>query len=249
VGFFQDITGQSGARAAREAADLQYLNQSKAAGGLADSGRKYESAMRENAQAFNPWIDAGKSSLEMLMRGLMGGQGAQQFTDAYRSLPGYQAGIDTGITALDRSAAARGMTKSGAQMKALSKFGSDYEDQRSGQYMNRLATMGTQGLSAQGSQVGTIGTGLQGQLGADTGAADMMYRAAGTVPQGIIGAQNASNAGSQNMLNMGMQGLSMLTGGLGGGGSSFLGQSTMGGKSGGWTDPDSGLGSLRRLFG
>jgi hypothetical protein len=181
---------------------------------MARSGGKYESSMRENAQAFNPWIDAGKSSLEQLMSGLMGGQGAQQFTDAYRALPGYQAGIDTGVEALDRSAAARGMTKSGAQMKALSRFGSDYEDRRVGDYMNRLASMGQTGLGAQGSQVNTIGTGLQGQLGANMGAAQMGYNSAGTIPQGIIGAQNASNAGSQNMLNMGMQGLNMLAGGM-----------------------------------
>jgi hypothetical protein len=227
MGFFGSLFGKDGADAAREASGMQYLNQTKAAGDVHLAGLGYEKGMRENAQAYDPYVSAGNSALERLMAGLGLGGDQAAFTSAYRGLPGYQSGMDAGVSALDRSAASRGMTNSGAQLKALSRFGSDYEDRRVGDYLNRLASMGQQGLGATGSQVGTISQGLGGKLGTDTASAQMMYGAANTIPQGIIAAQNSHNAGAQNAVNIGTDILGKLMSGFtgmptgGGGGSSF----------------------------
>jgi hypothetical protein len=230
MGWLDDITGRSGASAARQASDLKYRNQVLAAKDLEQHGANYATGMGELSEQFSPYVDAGGNALQRLLQGLgLGGEGGSgRFADSYRALPGYEAGLSAGTSAIDRSAASRGMSNSGATLKALSRFGSDYEDQRSGNYMNRLASLVNTGQSATGSRVSTAGQGLQGQLGAQTGAANMMYGGAGTQSDGIIAAQNAHNAGSQNMLNLGTDILGKIagfgmSGGFGGGTSSFGG--------------------------
>lgn len=117
------------------------------------------------------------------------------------------------------------MTNSGATLKALDKYGTGIADQTYGNQLARLMALNQQGLGATGAQVGAVGQGLTGALNADTQSANMMYGAANTVPQGIIAAQNAQNAGAQNAINLGSQALGMLLGSsfnpFGGGASSF----------------------------
>ncbi len=53
---------------------------------------------------FAPYGQAGQAALSQLMNGfgLGGAGGSEAFTQAYRSLPGYQAGLDTGTRAGSR---------------------------------------------------------------------------------------------------------------------------------------------------
>lgn len=224
MGFFDNLFGQAGADASREASNDKYGKQVGASKQLEWAGDAYAQNSRDNAQAFNPYVNAGGSALQQLMSGLglNGAEGSSNFAQGYRGLPGYQAGLETGGRAIDRSAAARSGVQNGTTLKALQRFGSDYEDQRSGNYLQRLAGLAGSGQSATGSQVGTIQQGLTGQLGAQTGAANIMNGAAGTTGDGIIAAQNSQNAGTQNAINLGTTALGMLMGtGGGGGGSSF----------------------------
>ena len=55
--------------------------------------------------------------------------------------PGYQFGLNMGIRALDRSAAARGMTMSGAQMQALNRYGQDYGQGKLDDSLRRLSVL------------------------------------------------------------------------------------------------------------
>lgn len=203
MGFLDTLLGRDAADTSRDAAALQYGREQGAIGDMRAAGSQYAGATRDLAGQFDPYATAGNSALERLMAGLGLTGGGQQFTEAYRALPGYQAGLDSGTRAIDYSAAARGMGQSGRTMKDLYRFGSNYEDQRSGDYLNRLAGLAGSGLSATGQKVNTIGQGLSGEFNANTGAANSSFRSAATEPLGMIAGANAEAAGAQNLLNFG----------------------------------------------
>lgn len=225
MGFFDSLFGQGGADAAREASNLQYKNQSGAAGYLQDQGKAYAGNFADLAKGFDPYVQGGGKAQNQVYN-LLGLNGQPQQSEAFgqfQSDPGYQYQLDQGINAVDRSAAARGMTNSGATLKALQKTGQGLADQSYNSYLQRLMGLGQQGQSATAQQVGTVGTGLTGQLNADTQSANMMYGAANTIPQGIIAAQNSQDKGAQNAIDLGTKAIGMLMGAPsgGGGGSSF----------------------------
>jgi hypothetical protein len=68
------------------------------------------------------------------------------------SQPGYQFGLNEGTKALNSGAAARGMTYSGGQGKALTRYGQDYAGTKLDQSFNRLSVL------AQGGQPGATQT-------------------------------------------------------------------------------------------
>jgi hypothetical protein len=243
MSFWGDITGKTAADASKAAAADTYKKQQDAVAGLTSYGDSLPGAYRGLADRFSPYADAGGSSLARLLTGLglEGGDGAD-FSAAYRNLPGYQSGLDSGTNAVMSTAASRGMLNSGRTMKDLYRFGSDYEDKRSGDYMNRLAGVAGMGQNATGQQVATEGTGLQGQLQTRMAGYGGQYGSAGTIGQGNIAAANAQAAGSGNLLNAGMKVGGMLLGaaggmpGMGGGGtpSSFMPSSSFMNNSWGW---------------
>jgi hypothetical protein len=205
MGFFQDLSGKTGAEAAKQAAADTYSKQRRAIDELNLYGDQYADKFSDMSKAYDPYVSAGGSALERLMAGLGLGGDQAGFTQAYRSLPGYQAGLDSGSRAITGNAASRGMLNSGAALKALQRYGSDYEDKRSGDYLTRLMGLTGMGQSATGQQVATQGQGLQGQLGTRTSAFQGAMNSAGTIGQGNIAAANARAAGSQNILNTGMK--------------------------------------------
>lgn len=92
----------------------------------------------------------------------------QQAFDAFRSTPGYQFGLDQGTKQVQASAAARGGLNSGATLKALQKFGTDYADQQGyTPYMNRLAGL-FGGAQTAASQTGAYGQNAASQMGQNT---------------------------------------------------------------------------------
>jgi hypothetical protein len=226
--FWGDITGKTAADASTKAAADTYKKQQEAVAGLTSYGDTLPGAYSGLADRLSPYADAGGSALARLLGGLglPGGDG-EDFASAYRATPGYQAGLDTGTNAVMGTNAARGMLNSGRTMKDLYRFGSNYEDQRSGDYMNRLAGLVSGGQNATGQQVATEGTGLQGQLQTRLTGYGGQYGSAGTIGQGDIAAANARAAASGNLLNAGMKVGGMLLGaaggmpGLGGGGNPF----------------------------
>ena len=111
-----------------------------------------------------------------------------------QATPGYQFQMDQGLKALDRSASARGLLRSGRQQKALMEYGQGLASTTFGDYLNRLAAIsGTGQTSAQ--SIGTAGLATAGNI------------ASGLQLAGQAQATNAINQGNNfaNLVNQGTQ--------------------------------------------
>lgn len=233
--FWDQITGRAGSDAANAAASDQYNKQLGAASEARSAGSSYQQGLNGVSQNYAPYTSAGNSALERLLMGLGLGGDQGQFASYYQGLPGYQSGLDTGTKAVTSKLNAGSGIQSGAAMKALYKYGSDYENQRSGDYLNRLSSLAGSGLTATDAQSKMQQQGYTGQLQGNLLGAQYQYGAAPTIGQGQIAGANAEAAGSQNLLNTGIGLAGAAMGGMGGFGSSF------GGAGGG--------GALGSLFG
>lgn len=207
MSFWDDLTGKTASEASNAAASDTYQKQQAAAAASRAAGSDYQSNINNVSQAYNPYVQGGTSALSQLMGGLglKGAEGSQNFSAGYQNLPGYQSALDTGAKTVATQLNAGPGIQSGAAMKALQKYGQNYEDQKSGDYLTRLMSLGQQGLGATQSQTGLQAQGYGGQLQANLGAAGQQFGSAGTVGQGQIAGANAQAAGSQNLLNTGLK--------------------------------------------
>lgn len=124
-----------------------------------------------------PYRQAGTSALAGIQRLL-------KDPSSITAMPDYKFGLDQGTKALENSASARGMTYSGQQAKALTKYGNDYANSKLDSSYNRLA-----GIAGIG-QVATNNTGALGANYANNAASNLtdMGNARGA---GYIGQSNA----------------------------------------------------------
>ena len=138
-----------------------------------------------------PWRQAGAKALT----GLQDDKFQQTFDmGQYQQDPGYQFRMDEGNKAINAAASSRGMSNSGATMKALTRYGQDYS---SGEYskaydrfnndrttqFNRLSSLAGIGQTAN-SQLAQAGMNNANQIGSN-----------------IMGAGNASAAGQIGAAN------------------------------------------------
>jgi hypothetical protein len=127
----------------------------------------------------------------------------QQAFDAFRNTPGYQFGLDQGNKSVQASAAARGGLNSGATLKALQRYGTDYADQQGyTPYMNKLAGLFGGAQTAAG-QMGSYGQNAANNIGQNTqnGAnarANSTYNAGQAWQQGLNSAGYFANQMGQN---------------------------------------------------
>jgi hypothetical protein len=151
-----------------------------------------------------PYNMTGQSALSQLARmfGLgPGGNGtpnAGAATSALTQFPGYQFGLNQGQTALDRSAASRGLLLSGAQLRDSQQYGTNYAMQQAwNPYISQLNTsagLGENAAAISGNQGVTTGAGVaNSQLAAGQAAAS-----------GIVGSSNAINAGINSGIGTGL---------------------------------------------
>ena len=124
-----------------------------------------------------PFQTTGASALSQLaaIYGLgPGGSGSPSATAAMSQLtqfPGYQFGLQQGQTALDTSAASRGLLLSGSQLQASQQFGTNYALQQAwNPYVSGLQSLSTLGENA------AAGTGSAGTAAA-SGAAQSQLAA------------------------------------------------------------------------
>lgn len=216
MGFFDTLFGNDAADAANAAAADQYAKQQAATTALRSAGSQYGADVSGLASNYDPYRQAGGSALSQLLAGLGLGGDQQAFTNAYRGLPGYQAGLDAGSQAIMRARNAAGTGASGATLKALQRFGSDYEDQRVGDYLNRLTGLTGMGYNATGAATGVQQQGYGGQLQANLAAGQGDLSSAGTIGQGMVAGEQAKQSALQNLLGAG----------------AYLGGSFLGGKGG-----------------
>jgi hypothetical protein len=202
MGIFDTLMGKTASAASNAAAADTYGKQQNASKDLKAAGDQYASGMQGLSTMFQPYAKAGGDALSMYRAGLGldGGQGSADFTAAYRNLPGYQSALQTGQDSAIAGLNASGRLNSGGALKALTQYGQNFEDQRSGDYLSRLFGLSGMGQQATGQQVATAGQGLQGQLGARTTAYGGDMAAAGTIGQGMVAGANAEQQGIGNLL-------------------------------------------------
>lgn len=243
-------TSMIGANAAGNAADAQTAAANKAAantGQLSQQAldfQKQQYATSQSQQA--PYLQAGTSGLNALQYGLGTGGSANGSGVGQGSLlqpygqsfsaptglteqndPGYQARLQLGTDAIQKSAAARGGVVTGGTAKALDSYAQDYASNEYGNVYNRaLNTFNTNyqdyntnqtnqynklaGLASAGQQTAT-NMANQGQAASNNVTSNLLntaqqqgqdYTNAGAATaSGYIGAANAINGGISGATN------------------------------------------------
>jgi hypothetical protein len=170
--------------------------------------------------AASPWTSSGTSAVgkitNLLGLGTLTQQGNNQGiywvdpTDAkgaqeramadFQTDPGYQFRVDEGAKTLDRSAAARGLLRSGAQMKALTDFGQQMGSQEYGNYFDRLlkvSGMGGESTAAANSNAANLTSGAGNMLSQGGAARGSAYASgANAMASGISQGVNNTLAGA-----------------------------------------------------
>lgn len=166
----------------------------------------------QTRQDLMPWMTTGGAANSQLANiyGLNPGQNGipntQALTTALTNFPGYQFGLQQGQTALDQSAASRGMLLSGNQLAASQQYGQGYAMANAWQpYLSGLQSISTGGQNSA-AKVGELGNSAAG----NAGSAQLAYGSAATA-----GATNTGLA-LQSALNNSLYAFEKS--GLGGGG-------------------------------
>lgn len=87
--------------------------------------------------------------------GLNGQPAADSAMSTFQASPGYQYQVQQGLRAVDSGAAASGMLRSGATLKAEQTLGSNLANQDFGNYVSRLNSLSNYGITAAGGQAST----------------------------------------------------------------------------------------------
>lgn len=209
MSFLDTLLGNTSADAAKSAAADTYAKQQSAVGSIQGAGQNYAGQFGQLGQGYAPWQATGQTANSAV-------QNLLADPSSVRGLPGYQFGLDQGVHAIDHSALANGNLFSGKTGKALESFGTNYADQTYGNQLQRLLGVSQQGLGATQSGINTIGTGLTGQLSANTSAYQGQMQDATTIGQGDIAAANAKTSALQNLLGTASFGIGAASGNSGG---------------------------------
>lgn len=116
------------------------------------------------------------------------GPGGQAAFQNYLDSAGYKTQLNAGIDALNSNAAARGMLKSGATLKATQRFGSGLGQQYFNNYIGQLMNTANMGLSADQTLAGAYTGAAGGQAGAQLQAGQAIGGAVGDIAQNVAGA-------------------------------------------------------------
>jgi len=137
----------------------------------------------------SPWTTTGVPANQQQsdLLGLNGPDAATKALATYRTSPGYQWQMGEGLRAVDAGAAANGLLRSGAALKAEQTFGAGLADSDFGNYWNRLQQLSGAGLSAAGGIASAATGGAAnianvdvGQAGADASIYGNMAKSIGT---------------------------------------------------------------------
>lgn len=151
---------------------------------------------KEQARADqDPWRTAGEKALQVIQDTPdfeFTAENFEQFKD-----PSYDFRIQEGVNALDRSAASRGRVLSGAQDRAVTRYGSNLASQEYGNAFNRSLGEYQQNLGKEQSLagIGQTATNLTAQAGMASTGAIAQNTMSSAAAQNALSAQTAqSNA-------------------------------------------------------
>jgi hypothetical protein len=138
------------------------------AGGKAGAGAaQSQQILSQQRNDLLPYTQAGYPTLQAQqdLLGLNGPDAAATAMGNFQTSPGYQWQLGQGLRAVDAGAAAKGMLRSGATLKAEQTYGSGLADQEFTNYYNRLmgiSTLGEQAAAGNASTANTAGALAQG---------------------------------------------------------------------------------------
>lgn len=176
----------------------------------------YEDQKALNQPLYQNGLNAQNKLAQLVTGGGLNTQFSFDANDLYND-PSYQFRLQQGTKALDNSAASRGMSNSGAQLKALTRYGQDYASTEYGNAYNRAQGTFNQNLQntlnplqslagqaqTSASTLGAAGTNYANQSAAtSSGLANSLGAASiaqgNALSNGLTGATN--NYNSQNLL-------------------------------------------------
>jgi hypothetical protein len=180
-------------------------------GQVEDNFERTQALMREfwgKAEGYlQPYIGRGNEAGGMYMDALMGGPKAAEAFNAFKGSTGYETNLKAGIDGVQTTAAGRNMLNSGKTLKDSIRFGTDLNNNYFQSWLGNLAT--PMGLGA--SSAGALASGAFNFAGLGT-------QNSNNYANGMINANNSTNAGFQNWLGQGGQAMSYMMGGGGFGG-------------------------------
>jgi hypothetical protein len=174
-------------------------------GGGAQSGavnQANEQAQRALAQQradLAPFRTAGTQAVGATSD-LLGLNGTDAQTSAFSNFhtdPGYQFQLDQGLRAVDAGAAAKGILRSGATLKAEQTFGTGLADQSFNQYYNRLFGLAGLGENAAAGGASSANTSAAASLGAGNAQSSIygnMASGLGSSINGLFSNPNVQNS-------------------------------------------------------
>ena len=233
-GYWDDLTGKSGAEAASTASAQQMeaiLKGMEELGISYEQGREFLSGIYDEQKGgFDPFIEMGLEAGGGFQQS-MGGMGdvmarLQAGPGEFKESAGYQFRRDQGLTALERQAGTSRSPYGSAAGKSMMGFASDLASQEYGKFYDRwLGTQGMQlgGYSNMASQYGgvmdmgaqsqagkagfasNIGNAMAGMYGAEGSTmADLWGQYGSAQAAGTMGESNQRQQGTQNMLTLAM---------------------------------------------
>lgn len=134
------VAGNKAAKAQKSAAGMQ----------VAEERRQYDQTRAD----FEPWRESGKKALTTLeqLYGLAPTPaGVATPFDMVKATPGYEFRKSEGLKAVERSAASRGLLKSGTALKAVDRFADGLASSEYEALAGRLAGLAGVGQAATGS--------------------------------------------------------------------------------------------------
>lgn len=190
------------ADAAGDAAETQ-------AGAARDSNALQKYVFDKQVALQQPFYDNGLAAQNQLAQLITGGGLNTQFkfdtADLYND-PSYAFRLAEGQKAVERSAAARGITASGAQLKALTNYGQQAASQEYGNAYNRAQNTFNQNLNNRLNPLQSLAGQGQTTAGAIGQAAANYGNNVGNTLTGLANAQAASGIAGANALSGGLSG-------------------------------------------
>jgi len=152
----------------------------------------------------SPWATSGQpaNADQADLLGLNGQPAADAAMAKFQQSPGYAYQVQQGLRGVDAGAAAQGMLRSGATLKAEQTLGSNLANQDFGNYWNRLQQLSGSGLDAAKGIASAATGGAQQIAGVDTGQASMDASIYGNIAKSIGTSANGlmNNQGFQSWL-------------------------------------------------
>ena len=186
--YASSISSSAQSDAAQAAAET---TQNATDASVAESQRQYDLSRADLA----PWVTAGTNALADLTAAMAAGPGD------YEESEGYQYRLDEGNKAIERSAAAKGSSLSGATLKALTEYGQDYATNDYDNFLSRYYNSLTPLQSLAG--VGQTSASQTASLGSSTASsiADTTMTGASAVSNALLSEGTAEATGITNAAN------------------------------------------------